>query len=404
MESNFQLYYQHQQHPNHHTTSGLLQFRSAPSSLLSNFTEGCVEPGANRGDFTKSSDSERLISGFMNYGGNGNSASLSFQEFEDKPPVMGATEAATNGVSSQQSYSRGLPPHYPRYTTATTSSAMDGAYGLVGSIAVDRDVQTKADNSNIVRQSSSPAGLFSLTSIPNGYTSRKGVGNFDGVNDAGGDVSPSANRLKSQISFPSRLPSSLGMLSQISEIGTETVGANSLLDGKLGNGNDDSRFYGLGLPYDYWNDPSHLAEKFTAMKREQDDDGKLFSGTQNGGIGTQAQTLSHHLNLPKTSSEIVAMEKFLFQDSVPCKIRAKRGCATHPRSIAERVRRTRISERMRKLQELVPNMEKQTNTADMLDLAVDYIKDLQDQFKTLSENRANCKCLSMQNPVSNHIA
>lgn len=33
------------------------------------------------------------------------------------------------------------------------------------------------------------------------------------------------------------------------------------------------------------------------------------------------------------------MEKYLqFQDSVPCKIRAKRGCATHPRSIAERVR------------------------------------------------------------------
>jgi len=25
------------------------------------------------------------------------------------------------------------------------------------------------------------------------------------------------------------------------------------------------------------------------------------------------------------------------EDSVPCKIRAKRGCATHPRSIAERV-------------------------------------------------------------------
>lgn len=42
--------------------------------------------------------------------------------------------------------------------------------------------------------------------------------------------------------------------------------------------------------------------------------------------------LSHHLSLPKSS----AMEKLL-QDSVPCKIRAKRGCATHPRSIAERV-------------------------------------------------------------------
>jgi hypothetical protein len=39
---------------------------------------------------------------------------------------------------------------------------------------------------------------------------------------------------------------------------------------------------------------------------------------------------------------VAAIEKFLqFQDAVPCKIRAKRGCATHPRSIAERVSRPR---------------------------------------------------------------
>jgi len=56
------------------------------------------------------------------------------------------------------------------------------------------------------------------------------------------------------------------------------------------------------------------------------------------------------------------------------------------------VRRTKISERIRKLQELVPNMEKQTNTADMLDLAVDYIKDLQKQVKVLNDGRANCTC------------
>lgn len=49
--------------------------------------------------------------------------------------------------------------------------------------------------------------------------------------------------------------------------------------------------------------------------------------------------LTHHLSLPKTSADISSIEKFLqLQDSVPCKIRAKRGCATHPRSIAERVR------------------------------------------------------------------
>ncbi|EPS68391.1 hypothetical protein M569_06378, partial [Genlisea aurea] len=80
--------------------------------------------------------------------------------------------------------------------------------------------------------------------------------------------------------------------------------------------------------------------------------------------------------------------------TVTCKIRAKRGCATHPRSIAERMRRTRISERMRKLQELVPNMDKQTNTADMLDLTVEYVKDLQKQYKTLCDNQASCKCSS----------
>jgi len=48
--------------------------------------------------------------------------------------------------------------------------------------------------------------------------------------------------------------------------------------------------------------------------------------------------LAHQLSLPNTSAEMAAIEKFLqLSDSVPCKIRAKRGCATHPRSIAERV-------------------------------------------------------------------
>ncbi|KAF7824999.1 transcription factor bHLH80-like isoform X2 [Senna tora] len=75
------------------------------------------------------------------------------------------------------------------------------------------------------------------------------------------------------------------------------------------------------------------------------------------------------------------LEKML-EDSVPCRVRAKRGYATHPRSIAERVRRTRISDRIRKLQELVPNMDKQTNTADMLDEAVAYVKSLQKQIES----------------------
>ncbi|XP_010478939.1 PREDICTED: transcription factor bHLH80 [Camelina sativa] len=85
------------------------------------------------------------------------------------------------------------------------------------------------------------------------------------------------------------------------------------------------------------------------------------------------------------------MDKLL-EDSVPCRVRAKRGCATHPRSIAERVRRTRISDRIRRLQELVPNMDKQTNTADMLEEAVEYVKTLQSQIQELTEQQKRCIC------------
>ncbi|KAF8049987.1 hypothetical protein N665_2080s0005 [Sinapis alba] len=87
----------------------------------------------------------------------------------------------------------------------------------------------------------------------------------------------------------------------------------------------------------------------------------------------------------------INMDKLL-EDSVPCRVRAKRGCATHPRSIAERVRRTRISDRIRRLQELVPNMDKQTNTADMLEEAVEYVKALQSKIQELTEQQRRCIC------------
>ncbi|XP_050375897.1 transcription factor bHLH80-like isoform X2 [Argentina anserina] len=90
------------------------------------------------------------------------------------------------------------------------------------------------------------------------------------------------------------------------------------------------------------------------------------------------------------------LEEGGFEESGTLRIRAKRGCATHPRSIAERVRRTRISDRIRKLQELVPNMDKQTNTADMLDEAVEYVKFLQKQIQELSEHQRRCKCISKE--------
>ncbi|KAI3806516.1 hypothetical protein L1987_22423 [Smallanthus sonchifolius] len=227
---------------------------------------------------------------------------------------------------------------------------------------------------NLFRQNSSPAGLFSNVNPQNGYGGMRGyrLGNVGNS----GEISPSSSRLKRQLSSGSGVGvTSLGILPRISEIEPDTIDTGVL--------NESSDY-----PFGSWeHEPtSQFIDNFTGLKRELN--------PQNGdNAGNHQPMLSHHLSLPKTSGEMAAVEKLLhFQDSVPCKIRAKRGCATHPRSIAERIRRTRISERMRKLQELVPHMDKQTNTSDMLDLAVDYIKDLQEQYKALKDCRANCIC------------
>ncbi|KAH9318159.1 hypothetical protein KI387_019928 [Taxus chinensis] len=68
------------------------------------------------------------------------------------------------------------------------------------------------------------------------------------------------------------------------------------------------------------------------------------------------------------------------------RVRARRGQATDPHSIAERLRRERIAERMKSLQELVPNSNK-TDKASMLDEIIDYVKFLQLQVKVLSMSR-----------------
>ncbi|KAM3759478.1 hypothetical protein ACB098_01G123300 [Castanea mollissima] len=166
----------------------------------------------------------------------------------------------------------------------------------------------------------------------------------------------------------------------------------------FGNSDSEAYFSNFGLnpnPPNYNNYDSHS-------------NSNTFHG--GGGTGTKrSRELNHHFTAKFPSHHHLKgeqssggggvgsfidmeMEKLL-EDSVPCRVRAKRGCATHPRSIAERVRRTRISDRIRKLQELVPNMDKQTNTADMLEEAVEYVKLLQKQIQDLSEQQQRCKCV-----------
>jgi hypothetical protein len=126
--------------------------------------------------------------------------------------------------------------------------------------------------------------------------------------------------------------------------------------------------------------------------------GKRHRGVPGGGASTSGQiaegsirsrpgvagSLTRHMSLPVGRTQMRPVgEDTSFLETVSG-TRAKRGCATHPRSIAERVRRTRISERMKKLQGVVPNMDKQTNTSEMLDEAVEYIRSLQKKVQELT--------------------
>ncbi|KAG8633436.1 hypothetical protein MANES_18G104700v8 [Manihot esculenta] len=114
----------------------------------------------------------------------------------------------------------------------------------------------------------------------------------------------------------------------------------------------DGYFSSFGIPsnYDYISpmDVSPSGEKAREVELHHPSTKypSLLKGEQSGRVAGEVSTLME-----------MEIEKLL-EDSVPYRVRAKRGCATHPRSIAERVRRTRISDRIRKLQELVPNMDK----------------------------------------------
>ncbi|CAL1384946.1 unnamed protein product [Linum trigynum] len=65
-------------------------------------------------------------------------------------------------------------------------------------------------------------------------------------------------------------------------------------------------------------------------------------------------------------------------------VRARRGQATDSHSLAERVRREKISERMKYLQDLVPGCDKITGKAGMLDEIINYVQSLQHQVEFLS--------------------
>ncbi|KAJ8774364.1 hypothetical protein K2173_011613 [Erythroxylum novogranatense] len=223
---------------------------------------------------------------------------------------------------------------------------------------------------SLVRQKSSPAGFLSqhAASENAGFSITRGTGGHNSHNGCNGHT---VSRLKSQLSFTGQ--ESLSQISEVSENGIEGISCE--------NGHQSSTHFGI----ESWDNATSIVFSAPPTKRAKNMDGDIYNCFN---------PLETQFSLPQTTLEMAAVEKLLHipEDSVPCKVRAKRGCATHPRSIAERERRTRISGKLKKLQELVPNMDKQTSYADMLDLAAQHIKGLQNEVKKLHKELDGCTC------------
>ncbi|KAG5114818.1 hypothetical protein JHK82_038087 [Glycine max] len=356
-------------------SSGLTRYRSAPSSYFSNIIDReFYEHVFNR---PSSPETERVFSRFMNslnseeedslhhhkLSTDSSSSSAAVKEevvnqhnqsVNEEHVVVAALQQSNNNMNSyNNSASRNFyqssssKPPLPNPNPNLSSGMEQGSFSM--------GLRHSGNNSNLIRHSSSPAGLFSQINIENVYAGVRGMGTLGAVNNSIEDAKfSSSRRLKNQPNY-----SSSGRMSSIAEIGDKGNRESSPDNEAFADGND----FITGFQVGHWDDAAIMSDNVGGLKRFRENDSKPFSGlnaaeTQNETGQTHAP-LAHQLSLPNTSAEIAAIEKFLqFSDSVPCKIRAKRGCATHPRSIAERVRRTKISERMRKLQDLVPNMDK----------------------------------------------
>ncbi|XP_022859437.1 transcription factor bHLH122-like isoform X1 [Olea europaea var. sylvestris] len=380
---------QQQQQQQEQMSSGLTRYKSAPSSYFARlftsddgfggddldniFNHRAASPETNRvfASFVESVDTMD-----QNYSSNISSRAQSKPQFLQsiKHEIIDQQlQRHDSNDFSSVSHMIYQSQSQQGYNSEATTSAMDDSYSRSSSlINSDRvnEMKFNGGSTNLIRHSSSPAGFFANMNIENEFDAMRDVGNF------GTGISTKAEApmfsFKSPMSFSSGHPSSSEMMT-IDEMGCKTSSGKGNLEE---DGNKNGGYITSFPAITPWDDDNKM---FSSVSNNQNTDDQI----------RRTIPLSHHSSLPKNSA---LLSEILSQDSAPCKIRAKRGFATHPRSIAERVRRTRISERIRRLQELVPNMDKQTSTSDMLDLAVDYIKDLQMQLKMLSDNRAKCTC------------
>ncbi|XP_020694908.1 transcription factor bHLH128 isoform X1 [Dendrobium catenatum] len=344
---------------------GLTRYGSAPGSLLARAADSVIA-GAGDGGFRTTIGSDGQMSRFFPRDSPCLASNSRFQAAASVGVASDEVEIQRSGGGGS-SASVGLQQPFDLGVDSPVRD-MASAAAVAG--------EARAGGSHLTRQHSSPAGFFSHLMVDSaGFAASRGTRSyFQPANESTNALT--GRRLKSQLSF-----SRQDAVSQISEISIPEMGESSDEAG----GNAGQSYVPSNYPISSWDETNSIV--FSTSNKHSRDNGDIISSLNN---------IDSQYGLPGTSVDMSVVDKLLQiqQDSAPFKIRAKRGCATHPRSIAERERRTRISEKLRKLQEIVPNMDKQTSTADMLDLAVQHIKGLQSQIQILKQEQTSCTCVS----------
>lgn len=149
----------------------------------------------------------------------------------------------------------------------------------------------------------------------------------------------------------------------------EEIGSAGLESSVKGLGSRKRKRYGQDTELDRMKGAQQLpAEPEQEQTETQKGDGSLNSPSSKHG-GKNRKQRSQSSDPPK--------EEYIH-------VRARRGQATNSHSLAERVRREKISERMKFLQDLVPGCDKVTGKAVMLDEIINYVQSLQRQVEFLS--------------------
>jgi len=225
------------------------------------------------------------------------------------------------------------------------------------------NLNSNGGGGGLVRHSSSPAGFLDHVKVSVNGTDKSdagvGNGNGNGARETGfrltraigsynskgvSDNGHGISMLRSQLSFTRE--DSLSSISEERENGRRKTAHSYATDS-----------FGMCS----WDDPSGIMFSTSPGKRARNIVHDAFHCSHTAESQFQ-------LSLSQTDLEMSSTETRLHipQGSVTCRIRAKRGFATHPRSIAERDRRTRINGKLKKLQDIVPNLDKVKNMLHVL--------------------------------------